>query len=44
MQRRQLSKQFKIDAVELTMNEEKAIKEIADDLGIRPALLYRRRE
>lgn len=41
MHRRKFSKQFKIDAVELTLKEEKTVKEIADDLGIRVALLYR---
>lgn len=41
LQQRQFSKQFKIDAVELTLKGEKTIKEIADDLGIRAALLYR---
>jgi transposase len=42
--RRQFSKQFKNDAVELTLKGEKTIKAIADDLGIRVALLYRWRE
>ena len=44
MHRRKFSKQFKIDAVELTLKEEKTVKEIADDLGIRVALLYRWRQ
>jgi len=44
MRRRKFSKQFKIDAVELTLKEEKTVKEIADDLGIRVALLYRWRQ
>ncbi|NTU58827.1 MAG: transposase [Chlorobiaceae bacterium] len=44
MLRRQFSQQFKIDTVELTLKEEKTIKEIADDLGIRATLLYRWRE
>lgn len=42
--RRKFSKQFKIDAVELTLKEEKTVKEIAEDLGIRVALLYRWRQ
>lgn len=44
MRRRKFSKQFKIDAVELTLKEEKTVKEIAEDLGIRVALLYRWRQ
>jgi transposase len=39
--RRQYSKQFKIDAVELSLRGDKSIKEIADDLGISPNVLYR---
>lgn len=44
IRRRKFSKQFKIDAVELTLKEEKTVKEIAEDLGIRVALLYRWRQ
>lgn len=44
MAHRQFSKQFKMDAVELTAKGEKSIKEIAEDLGLRPALLYRWRQ
>ena len=39
--RQQYSKQFKIDAVELSLRGDKSIKEIADDLGINPNALYR---
>jgi transposase len=39
--RRQYSKQFKIDAVELSLKSNKTIREIADDLGISPNALYR---
>jgi transposase len=39
--RRQYSKQFKVDAVELVIRSEKSTKAIAEDLGIRIDLLYR---
>lgn len=39
--RRQYSKQFKIDAVELRLRGNKTTREIADDLGISPNVLYR---
>jgi len=39
--RRQYSKQFKIDAVELLLKRGKPATEIARDLGIRVELLYR---
>jgi len=39
--RRQYSKQFKIDAVELSLKSNKTTREIADDLGISPNVLYR---
>ena len=34
LKRNVYSKEFKVEAVELTMNSEKTVKEIADDLGI----------
>ena len=40
-QRRQFSKEFKTEAVELALRSNKAMIEIAGDLGIRPELLYR---
>ena len=39
--RRRFSKEFKIDAVELALRSDKSIVEIAEELGIRPELLYR---
>jgi len=39
--RSQYSKQFKIDAVELSLKSNKTTREIADDLGISPNVLYR---
>ena len=39
--RRQYSKEFKVDAVELMMRSNKSIKETAVSLGIRPDLLRR---
>lgn len=39
--RRQYSKQFKVDAVELVLRSEKSTKAIALDLGISVDLLYR---
>jgi transposase len=39
--RRKYSKQFKIDAVELSLRSNKTVIEIAGDLGIRAELLYR---
>lgn len=39
--RRQYSKQFKIDAVELVLKKDKTAVEIASDLGIRAELVYR---
>jgi transposase len=39
--RRQYSKEFKVDAVELMMRSNKSIKETAVSLGIRPDLLSR---
>ncbi len=39
--RRQYDKQFKIDAVKLTLKGDKTAKEIADALGINPHVLYR---
>lgn len=39
--RRQYDKQFKIDAVELTLKGDKTEMEIADALGISPNVLYR---
>ena len=38
--RRQYDKQFKIDAVELTLKGDKTTKEVADDLGISAYVLY----
>jgi len=38
--RRQYDKQFKIDAVEMTLKGDKSTKEIADDLGVNPHVLY----
>lgn len=40
MCRHKFSKQFEIDAFERTLKEEKMVKEIIEDLGIRVALLY----
>ena len=40
-QRRQFTKEFKAEAVELALRSNKAMIEIAGDLGIRPELLYR---
>lgn len=40
-QRRQFTKEFKAEAVELALRSNKAMIEIAGDLGIRPKLLYR---
>lgn len=37
----QYNKQFKIDAVELSLKGHKTTREIADDLGISPNALYR---
>jgi len=39
--RRHFTAQFKRDAVELSFQSDKTAVEIARDLGIRPALLYR---
>ena len=39
--RRQYSKEFKVDAVELMMRSNKSISETAASLGIRPDLLSR---
>ncbi len=39
--RRRFSKEFKIDAVELALRSDKSVVEIAEELGIRPELLYR---
>ena len=39
--RRQFSKEFKMDAVELSLRGDKTINEIALGLGIRPQLLSR---
>lgn len=39
--RRQYSKQFKVDAVELVLRSEKSTKAIAEELGISVDLLYR---
>lgn len=39
--RRQYDKQFKIDAVKLTLKGDKTAKEIAEALGINPYVLYR---
>jgi len=39
--RRHFTAQFKRDAVELSFQSDKTSVEIARDLGIRPALLYR---
>ena len=40
-QRRQFTKDFKRESVELTNRSAKTMTEIARDLGIRPDLLYR---
>ena len=40
-QRRQFTREFKKESVELTERSEKTMTEIARDLGIRPELLYR---
>jgi len=40
-ERRQFTKEFKIEAVELALRSNKSIVEISGDLGIRPELLYR---
>ena len=40
-QRRRFTKEFKTEAVELSLRSNKAMIEIAGDLGIRPELLYR---
>jgi transposase len=39
--RRQYDKQFKMDAVELTLKGDKTTKEVADNLGVNPYVLYR---
>jgi transposase len=39
--RRQYDKQFKMDAVELTLKGDKTTKEVADDLSLNPYVLYR---
>ena len=39
--RRQYGKRFKIDAVELSLKNDKTAREIADDLRISPNALYR---
>jgi transposase len=39
--RRQYTKEFKIESVELSKRSNKTVLEIAGDLGIRPELLYR---
>ena len=39
--RRQFTKDFKIESVELSKRSNKTVVEIAEDLGIRPELLYR---
>jgi transposase len=38
--RRQFTKEFKVEAVELMMRTDKSAADIARDLGIRPELLY----
>lgn len=40
---RQYDKQFKLDVVELILKGDKTTKEVADDLGANPYILYRRR-
>jgi transposase len=40
-QRRRFTKEFKTEAVELALRSNKAMVEIAGDLGVRPELLYR---
>jgi len=40
-ERRMYPPEFKREAVELVKNSEKPVKEIAEDLGIRPELLHR---
>lgn len=39
--RRQFTKEFKTEAVELALRSEKTMRKIAGDLGIRVELLYR---
>lgn len=39
--RRQYPPEFKREAVELVLNSEKPVKEIAEDLGIRTEILHR---
>lgn len=40
-ERRRFTKEFKIEAVELSNRSNKSMVEISGDLGIRPELLYR---
>jgi transposase len=39
--RKSYSKQYKLDAVNLVINGERTVPEVARDLGIKPNLLYR---
>jgi transposase len=39
--RKTYSQQFKLDAVNLVVNGERTVPEVAQDLGIEPNLLYR---
>ncbi len=39
--RKSYSKEFKLDAVNLVVNGERTVPEVARDLGIEPNLLYR---
>ena len=40
-ERRQYTAEFKREAVELSETSDKSVRQIAEDLGIRPRLLYR---
>ena len=41
MERRNYSKEFKLEAVQLSDESESSIRQVAENLGIRPELLYR---
>ncbi len=39
--RKKFDRQFKIDAINLAINGDRSVKEVADSLGIAPSILYR---
>ena|SRR5437867_11059113 len=39
--RKKFDRQFKIDTVNLAINGDRSVKEVAESLGIRPGMLYR---